>query len=333
MNLRLLSLSCLLIFSVFFLPKKGFSQEKNTEPGYLQLITNAPKSYIVVDRNLDQVYELSSLDSIKLAPGKHHFTIFVKNASDFETELTIEPGITKKYHLNITSFYNANNSSYELLRIGNNFTFNTDPNSVIYINGKEVGMGSYSGFLLSGKNKIKAVHPELGELKKTIKINSYKGNYLARFNERPKLLSTPYKWLPSVAYFATGEKLKGGLTLASLGAVFTGIILERNSFNDNKLLFDEATYNYENATNILEVRLYRKEVVKYQDAMNDNNKNITMFAIAGAVVYGISTLDGIRKPKQGYKISDTFNIQPTYTQLHSNGLTHHGIGLKISLNR
>ncbi len=333
MNLRLLTLSCLLIFSIFLIPKNGLSQDNNAEFGYFKLITNVSNSYVIVDNKLDRIFELSRIDSIKLDPGKHHFFIIVKDAPDLETELVIEPGSTKKYFRNIVSFSKTNKSSYDRFKIGYNFTFITDPNSVIYLNDEKVGMGDYSGFLMNGKNSIRAVHPELGELKKNITITSYENSFLQRYNTKPKLLSTGYKWLPSVAYFAKGEKTKGAITLAGLGAAFTGIILQRNHFNDNKLKFDEATRNYNNSSNVFDVRKYSEEVVKYQDAMDSNNKNITLIAIAGALVYGVSTLDGIRKPKQGYKVSDTISIQPTFAQLPPNGANHYSLGFKMSLVR
>ena len=333
MNLRLLTLSCLLIFSVFLVPKNGFSQDANAEFGYFKLITNVSNNFVIVDNNSDQVFELSKIDSIKLEPGKHHFFIIVKDAPDFETELTIEPGSTKKYYRNIVSFSKSSKSSYDRFKAGYNFTFITDPNSIIYINDERVGMGDYSGFLLNGENSVKAVHPEFGELKKSVTITSYENSFLQRYNTKPKLLSSGLKWLPSVAYFAKGEKTKGAITLAGLGATFSGIILQRNNFNDNKLKFDEATRNYNNSTDVFDVKKYREEVVKYQDAMDSNNKNITLFAIAGALVYGASTLDGIRKPRQGYNVSDTINIKPTFAQLPTNGTNHYGFGFKMSLTR
>lgn len=43
--------------------------------------------------------------------------------------------------------------------------------------------------------------------------------------------------------------------------------------------------------------------------------------------------ESIPKPKEGYEIYDSVNIKPAYTYLRDNDTTHHGIGLKDSLNR
>ncbi len=331
MNLRLLTLSCLLIFTVFLLPKNGLSQDTNTEFGYFKLVTNAPNSFVIVDNNLDHVYELSKVDSIKLEPGKHHFYVIVKDASDLELQLTIEPGLTKSYLRNIFSFSKNSKSSYDRFKLGYNFTFITDSNSIVYINGTEVGTGSYSDFLMNGKYSIKAIHPEFGELKKNITIKSHEDSFLQRYNTKPKLLSSGFKWIPSVAYFAKGESLKGAFTLAGIGAAFTGIMLQQSSFDDNRVKFDEATRNYNQSSTTTDLLEYRSQVYKYQDAMDTNNKNSTLFAIAGALIYGYSTIDGLRKPRQGYKVSDSINIQPTFAQQSTNGSTHYGFGFKMAL--
>lgn len=286
--------------------------ENPISENWLKISTNLENFYLVVDNDFKNSFYLTSGDSVLLPVGRHELRIAWRNINDFVTSVTIVDSRTTSRRIVLSNFTTSpTTSSYQILENQQNVNVVTDAGSEIFLDGDYVGTEYTELFLNPGKYKLHIIHPVHGSLTKTLKIDPYKYTSVARFNENPNPLPITKKLIPGYSYLSNKQYKKAVLTYSGL-VLLTGASLHFNSeYNEKNKLFEELNAEYLNADTPERAIALRREAQNTIQEMDKLNTRITAFTFGAMAWYALTTLDGLRKPKDGY--SGNISFQPQFS--------------------
>ncbi len=296
---------CWLIFGtiIFFSSANLFAQTDDQSYGFVQFDFNLDEIFIIIDDDLVNARKYDPEEVVKLKTGTRKITVVNKDINDFNYKLDIYPDSTIVSEFNIRSFTRRPKSSYNVLNEQRNVIINTEPEGQIYFNDELVGIGTYADILPIGKQKIEVVHPEYGSLRISLKPSQYRIQEISRYNQNFNPPNIFQRILPGGSYLANKQKYKAAITYASLGVLGYLAYDLNQSYNNLNDSFEINQFNYLNAQSILEADIYRNAANEDLDNMDSKNTQLKSTLIGIGAVYLITTLEGLRKPRDGYKAS------------------------------
>ncbi|MFV1884255.1 MAG: hypothetical protein ACMZ7B_07200 [Balneola sp.] len=309
----LAKISLLILIS---LSQYSFVQAQTSEnpplKNWLKISTNLENFYLVVDDDFKNSFYLTSGDSILLPVGRHELRIVWRNINDFTTSVTIVDSRTTSRRIVLSSFMTRPTaSSYQILENQQNVNVVTDAESEIFLDGDYVGTEYTELFLNPGKYKIHIIHPVHGSLKRTLKIDPQKYISVARFNENPNPLPFGKKLIPGYSYLSNKQYKKAALTYSGLILLTGAALLSNSDYNRKNNLFQSLNREYLTSNNSQRVVALREEIQGTLNEMDELNTRITAFTLGAVTWYALTTLDGLRKPKDGYP--GNISVQPQFS--------------------
>ena len=269
-KLRLLILSCLVVFSLF-ISNDVAAQSKMT--GKLYFDVNLPEPfYVVLNDDLINAQKISPGDTLSLPSGLYDITLISYFIDDEYFEQYVDANSITRIHRNYQKFRILHRSTFTQLENRANLAIKTDPGAEIFIDGEKVGIENSSLLLNPGKYTVKSVHPELGTITNKVKISYAETELLNRYHTNQSTRSPGLYFLPAGGYIITEQTNKvifTYLTLSALGVSYFTI--------DNKLRESDYIYDHDRLRTLQKASLY-----------------------TFGAVYLLTTIDGLRKPKGGY---------------------------------
>ncbi|MEX0610276.1 MAG: PEGA domain-containing protein [Balneolaceae bacterium] len=314
-------LKIFLLFLMMAIGTKGFSQESENQKGWLKVLVDMERFYLVIDNDLSDPYLLTRGDSIQVKSGKRNIKVVWFTIHDHSFSTTIKADEMNNINVRIASFPEYPRTSYETIVSQTNLFIRTDLNSTVYIDGEKVGKHTVQTLVKPGKRLIHITHPKYGELKKEVEVNSRSVTELDRFNENPSKLPFVLKLLPGAEYLSTKRYKRAATTYAGLGAMFTNLIIQNTRYSKSSNRFNQLTKEYLNAQTSQKAVSLREMAALEREGMKGINRNIQLTYLAGGVLYLISTWDSIRKPKEGYKFNKLLSNEKLQASFSAN--IHH----------
>ncbi len=286
--MRILKKSFFLLLIIFTLQSIAIAQDSNT--GQLLIDVNLPKPFYLVNGiDLLNAIKVDSGEVIDLSAGLYTFTIVSEFVDNHSFKVQIIPGEQIDYFYRFTVFRIGYRSSFVQLENQENLVINTDIDSEIFLDGKKIGKHYASLLVKPGIYEIETVHPTFGKLKDKIEVNWYETTDFARFNEPQVTNASAINYMPGASYLINGEKDKAIFTY------FTMSILVGSYFSlDRKIREQSPIFDI--------TKLERMQ---------------TASLIGLGVVYVLSTIDGARKPRNGYP-GDNSKLELTSLGLNQN---------------
>lgn len=267
---------------------------------WVKVQVNIPDFFVLVDGKIGDFKLYSSGDSVQVPSGSHMLTIVGENISDYRTTYNVLPYKTDKKTILFTSFPRYPKSSYQVLKSKVTVRIYTDPESEIYVDDVHRGKNYTQLFLPPGKHNLHIIHPELGDLKKTIRTSYSEISEIYRYNTPPEGFSTPLKLIPGLGYLSQKRVTRAKITYGLFGgAVATWLVLN-SKYNEKNESYKSALSLYNKAVTSETAIKYRIEANKYLDEMNSVNTKMKQLAIGTGLLYLITTIDGFIKPRSGY---------------------------------
>lgn len=300
------------LFSFFLGPKTICAQENSSstkEYGWFALKTNLDQFYLIIDGDFEHSILARQDEKIKLESGARNLLIVWENINDKELTVEISPDSTTSELIVFSSFHRNPNTSFRILQAGRNLEISTDKKSDIYIDGKQVGTSTAELFLPEGDYELFIKHPESGSLKKKVHVSTRKITSIKRFNEKPNSPSFALRLIPGMSYVSNNQKGKAittySLLLGSLSAAFY-TTLEYDKKNEE---YNNQYALYLNSDNSNDAIRYRKNALSTLNKMESLNTQLTVFTVSAITIYLASTIDGLRKPRDGYRTTKAINTQ------------------------
>lgn len=303
-----------ILFSFFSLlvtaliPTNLFGQEiLSNEKTWLKVITNLPEYFIVVDDDYSNAQLVQRGDSILLSPGDKSIIIVNEIINDhFIKNLNLIEEQTNTIQVIFSNLPLRPQSSFQILKQQYNLEIITDSSSSIFINDEYVGDYTAKLIVPSGKHHIRIKHPEEGELKYNFtKKRVHQTDHIARYVINPNEISFAAHLIPGAGYISSKSTIKL-VTTYSLMAGLAGLyILQNKEYQDTHAKYKHYEMLYAETTNTRDAITFRKEANKAISSLESTKSNMAITAILLGATYVISTIDGFRKPKSGYKGSIT----------------------------
>lgn len=317
---------------IFFLSLFGFSnnnyalsQITNSTFGKVRIELNIDDAFIIFDNDFTKSYKYRHQQIFELPEGDRKITIVHPQMNDFTSKIKIIPDSLVIFKLKTYSFRENPQSSYYVLSQNKNFEFKTESQGKIFIDNKFYGIGKLSTIINPGKHILRVEHPVYGFLTKKIIINTKEILSLQRYNHNKDEFPLALKILPGGAYLNNKQFYKFGIT--TIGMSSLAMLLSKNyaQIRDHKSDFNQIEVLYLNTNSKTEIIRYRNELKDIQTNIKNKKNTINTAWIVTFLLYGITTVDGLRKPKEGYKIKKTnFNIDPIALALQQ------GIQIKLT---
>jgi hypothetical protein len=246
---------------------------QQSETGKLTIDVNLPDPfYIVVNDQLTEAQKISDGGSITLEPGTYQLTLISGYTDDYHFEIEIEPGDDLRYEHRFEVFHIDQESTFRELEDWVNLVIQTDKESEIFVDGESKGFQQAYLLVNPGMHVVESRHPTLGSLKKKVLIEYAETEEVYRYNQLQSSISPSIFLLPGAGYIITKQQDKTILTYLSMGVLFGSYISL-----DQKILYSSRVYD------------------------EDQLKNLQRASLIGlGVVYLVTTIDGMRKPRQGY---------------------------------
>ena len=276
------------------------SANAQEDKGWLKLITNIEQFYLILDNNYEYVYEFSTGDSVLVDAGVHRILIVGENFSDYKSTWRIQPDTTTTKKIN---FYLSEypQTSYQIIKNRRNVAISTDENSDIFVDSKLVGT-NYTEILLNpGLHRLEIKHPEYGNLKTSFMVGSQSLVEIGRYNQDPTPTPAILKILPGASYLANQQYLKAGITYVGLIGLSSLAVQYNNKYEDLDTEYQRYYTQYLTASSPENAIRFREFSLNTLDEMEQTNTKLTLSVVGIAAVYLVSTIDGFRKPKSGYK--------------------------------
>lgn len=294
---------------IFLMLLWGYSSPVKAQPPdevsetWLKVRTNLDQFYVIIDNDFSQPYLLWNNDSLAVSPGEHEVTLVWKEINDYSSSYEFEENKTNLVQVRFGNFPIQPHSSYRTVLDGYNLRIITDERSTIYYDGEVVGVGQAELISEDGKHTIFIEHPEFGSLQQTIETNTYRKFRYARFNEDPSILSPALEYLPGGAYFSSRQYKKALITSIITTGLIANLIVQQNRYSNFESDFSTWKKAYNTAETSKDAVLYRQKVRTAEQNLKDTGLNFNITLATLAAVYLASTLDGFRKPKDGYSHS------------------------------
>jgi hypothetical protein len=261
---------------------------------------------LVIDGNYSEASLVEKGDSIEVHPGKRSFSVVWNTINDVNFTAVIKPNTTFIKHITFAGIASKiTTSSYQLVVKGYNIKVNTDLGSSIYIDGAYAGKHAVASRLQAGKHTVKITHPKYGSLIKKVKVSRYSTTEFSRYNKNPSKLPFVAKLVPGLEYLATKRIKKAGVTYVLLGALTANLIIQNKAYNDRLGTYNKWINLYEQTTRPTAAIEYRIKAKKENTKLKSITSNFNISLIATGIVSLFSVIDGLHKPKGGYKWSRT----------------------------
>jgi hypothetical protein len=282
------------------------------ETGRVLFDVNLDKLFLVIDGDLENAHAYSQNLIIELPSGEREITIIHPEVNNFTYTLNVHADSLIVSQFNLISFRRNPKSSYQILKQNSNLNISTEPAGAIYIDDELYGTGTLNALLNPGKYSIRIVHPEFGTLRKTVHTDALKPAQLQLFNQNHKPIPVPFRLLPGGAYFNNKQFKRLGLAYAGFVPLSALLIHRYQKVSALNSEFDDLERFYLQADQLSDVKNYRSQLNDTQARIKSNNKQINQFWLITAAWYTLTTLDGLRKPRSGYKTpGNEFNLETT----------------------
>jgi len=274
--MRILKKSFFFLLIIFSLPSIAIAQDSNQ--GQLMIHVNLPEPfYLVNGTDLINAVKVDSGEVIDLTAGLYTFTIVSEFVDNHSFKVQIIPGEQIDYSYRFTVFRIDYRSSFVQLENQENLVINTDLDSEIFLNGKQIGKHYASLLVKPGVYEIETVHPTFGKLTDKIEVSWYETIYFARFNQPQFANASGFNYMPGAGYLINGEKDKAIFTYLTMGFLVGSYFSLDRKIREQSPIFD----------------------------INKLERLQTASLIGLGVVYVLSTIDGARKPRNGYPGDDS----------------------------
>lgn len=267
---------------------------------WVQIQVNIPEFFVKIDNKIVNFQTYEPGDSVLVPSGKHTLTIVGENVNDYRINFDVLPHQTVNKNIVFTSFPKKPRSSYQVMKSKITVRINTDPHSEIYVNDIHQGTNHIELFLPPGRHKLYIVHPEYGDLKKTIHTTFSEINEIYRYNKPPKGFSTITKFIPGIGYISQKRITRAKITYILIGGAAASWFVLNSKYNDKSESYNSALSLYNKAITSEQAIKYRLEANKYLDQMTAVNLNMKRLVIGTGLLYLITTIDGFIKPRKGY---------------------------------
>ncbi|MCP9290476.1 PEGA domain-containing protein [Gracilimonas sediminicola] len=254
----------------------------------------------MVDKKFENPHLIKRGDSVRINPGKSHITVVWRTINDHSFTINAKPGETVGRQI-VHTFPPYPKTSYKAIIGEPNLTIITDPNSSIYFDGEYVGEHIAKVVALTGKHKLVIKHPEFGSLTKRIDTKIYEQTHIERYNKSPSDLSFATQLLPGAAYVSKKQNYRAGVTYGLLAGLSIQLFRQQKAYTNKKNEFSNWKQLYNRSQTTEELIEYREKAEKAQRNLDKISEKFNAYLLGLGAVYIISTLDGIRKPRQGYK--------------------------------
>lgn len=294
-------LTSLLLTFICIFPGKLTAQTPDSSSSWLKVLANLEQYYVVVDNDFENAHLVQRGDSIQVKPGVHKVTIVWQTISDNTTYLTVKPGTTQTHRIYISSFYHSPRSSFDVIQSQRNLRITTDDGSSIYVDGEFLGKHVVQTIVKPGDRKITTVHPEYGELTKSVKVTTYGITDFARFNENPSKLTFAAKLIPGAEFIASKRYTRAALTYVGLGAITGYLIHTNNKYHEKYDEYDYWELRYRTSEDPSEIIQFRENALQTEDELQKISRRHNLTYVALGAAYLLSTFEAFRKPRSGYK--------------------------------
>ncbi|MDY6993738.1 MAG: DUF5683 domain-containing protein [Pseudomonadota bacterium] len=310
----------LFLITIIFVPELCLSQNSSQSDsnkadgnsfGYLSVKTDVDSFYVSIDDNFNNVYHITSNDTLTISSGEHRIRLIKKNYRDLITTMNIKPDTINVLSTSLLPFrnfkYHKYFSSYPRIFWGAPIIIKSDPDANLYVNDEFVGTG-IAKIDTVGNYTIQSILPSGQSTSSNIRIgdnnNSYHGNIFQVkeiYNRPLKKKSRYMALLPGASQLYQKDRLKGyliiGATLISGGLA----IKYQKDFSEKNNLFKSTRSSYESATNP-EDALRLGELTRRQ--LKDANyaadkRDFMIYASLGIYLYNL--IDSFLKPNTGYR--------------------------------
>ena len=272
---------------------------------WLKLDLNLEKFYLILNNDFNNVILFSSGDSIEVPAGRNNIRIIWENVSDHSRTVNVKPGETDYSFINLHISRFAK-SSYELIESGRNTAITTDLGGEIFIDGKHEGTDYTELLLQPGYHDLRIEHPEYGDLSTRFMVNKFVITEIARFNKNPNPMAFPLHFVPGAAYLRNKQYNKATYTYVALGTLTSLAVVFNNKYETKEDEYDILYEEYLTATTVGNAIEKREKALSKREELKDLNTMLTISFVSILGTYAITTLDGMRKPKEGYRGPSNF---------------------------
>lgn len=278
----------ILFLLLFFISFSTLIIAQDSNVGKLVVNVNLPESFYLINGNdLINAEQIDSGSVLDLEAGLYSFTIISKFIDDFKFRVQIIPNQINTYSHAFKTFRIGYRSTFEQLENQENLVISTDKLSEIFINGEPIGKHYASLLLNPGTYNIKTIHPTAGSLEQEIEVKWNETFFFTKFNEPQFANATSINLIPGGGYLINGQKDKAIVTYLTMG-----LLIGSYFTIDRKIKDQRAIFNLQNLENLQTISL-----------------------VGFGLVYALSTIDGMRKPKNGYP-ANTKNLEFTSISLN-----------------
>lgn len=291
------------LLTVLFTHTLFAQEEDSAKTSWLKIITNLNQFYTVIDGNYLEATLMKPGDSLRVKPGNRKISIVWKNINDFTFTEDISANTTFKKQITFASFPDKPRTSYKVITGEPNLRIKTDLRSSIYLDGEFIGKHTVEVLAMTGNHKLVITHPKYGSLSKKINTKIYGNTSVVRYNKSPSNLSFAAQLIPGAAYTSKKQYTRAGITYGLLGTLTVALIKQQSNYSKKHNTLMKLKQFYDNSQTTNKAINARWKVENVQDELNKIAQRFNSYLLATGIVYLISTLDGIRKPKHGYKHS------------------------------
>lgn len=281
---------------LFIITCNSFAQET----GYLIIESNLAEFLLVIDNDFENYLEVTSGDTLTIEQGERRFRMVAPNVNDNLFSETILEDEIIGINVQVTQLKRKPISSYEILVNQTNVEIFTDRESSIYINEKFIGNAYSSLFLEPGSYYLLITHPTHGSLKKPLDVSLTDQLLISRYNQNPKRKSALLNIVPGGGYLINKDYRKAKFTYATLGLLTAGIIYSNYRFDYIQGKISDQTDAILSPQNPELVLSSSNKNFFTQSDLERVEQRVSRLTLTAILVYGLTTIDGFRKPRQGY---------------------------------
>lgn len=291
-------------FVLLLLAANIASAQKEPDSAYISItLQTADGGYLIIDDDFDNCLEFKNGQSIALVHGKRKLRIASKYNIDSYITLNLAKGESKPLKVasvTISDFEkHGGKSSYARCFWGTNTFIYSDADSEVWLESQLIPYNKTRFDLYPGTYSVTS---KIGSTQKKVTFKTDGEFLIIRNYLRPERdLIYKRSLIPGYAQLTKMEKLKGYGFLTSISAAgLTALFYEYKFFQNNKdyELLQRQYSETDDPNQIFEIITLSEKKLEQMNRY-ERTRNIS-FAIFG-VLYGLNVLDGIQKPKLGFR--------------------------------
>jgi len=325
----------LLIFSTIALSATAqnstpHSDATDAEFGYVMFSTEADSFFVVVngDFNDPKFIESADTDNLKLETGTNYLTLIKPYHFDFNVNTDITADSTQTLDVNLRKFRdnerNKYSSSYPRLAWGGRVMVQSDSDTELFINGESAGLGMVvlnepDSYEISGKSFDGTT------FRRTLEVTDDPEFEIIDFYYRPdRRRAIEFSFIPGASQIYKRQRLKAGLFIGLTTTTIALALNERRKFIDADNRYAETGLDYVFETNPRRTLMLGNRLEELDVERNRYLRNRNRFFAGLAAVYVVNVIDGLRRPRMGFREGVTFDPYLDFEQ----GSTAAGISLR-----